>query len=217
MNALDNVQARLYVDSRCVWFAKPLLESGTLGTKANVQVVLPHLTQSYGDSQDPPEESIPLCTLKHFPHAIEHTIEWSRDLFEQLFVESPREVNNFLGDPMAYLAKLPSEGSGTSQLAKMTIIQRMLAQRSGPFDMCVRFAVLEFQARLGNTFPRSCPREEVVRAHARRLSVQLQQRALLSYTCVLCHVCVFPDTSSSFEELSYITSWHSSAREPLDQ
>jgi len=98
--------------------------------------------------------------LKHFPHAIEHTIEWSRDLFEQLFVESPREVNNFLGDPMAYLAKLPSEGSGTSQLAKMTIIQRMLAQRSGPFDMCVRFAVLEFQdkfhdsiAQLLHTFP----------------------------------------------------------------
>merc|ERR1719456_214871 len=103
VNALDNVQARLYVDSRCVWYEKPLLESGTLGTKANVQVVLPQLTQSYGDSQDPPEESIPLCTLKHFPHAIEHTIEWSRDLFEQLFSESPREANNFLTDPVAYL------------------------------------------------------------------------------------------------------------------
>ena len=38
VNALDNIQARLYVDSRCVWFGKALLESGTLGTKANVQV-----------------------------------------------------------------------------------------------------------------------------------------------------------------------------------
>merc|ERR550514_1636426 len=99
VNALDNIQARHYIDSRCVWFAKPLLESGTLGTKANVQVVLPYLTQSYGDSQDPPEESIPLCTLKHFPHAIEHTIEWSRDFFEQLFVESPREANTFISNP----------------------------------------------------------------------------------------------------------------------
>merc|ERR1719473_965122 len=75
VNALDNIQARQYVDSRCVWFAKPLLESGTLGTKANVQVVLPYLTQSYSDSQDPPEESIPLCTLRHFPNDINHTIE----------------------------------------------------------------------------------------------------------------------------------------------
>lgn len=31
VNALDNVNARLYVDSRCVYFGKPLLESGTLG------------------------------------------------------------------------------------------------------------------------------------------------------------------------------------------
>jgi ubiquitin-activating enzyme E1 len=35
VNAVDNIKARLYVDSRCVWYEKPLLESGTLGTKAN--------------------------------------------------------------------------------------------------------------------------------------------------------------------------------------
>ena len=39
INALDNVNARLYVDSRCVYFQKPLLESGTLGTKCNTQMV----------------------------------------------------------------------------------------------------------------------------------------------------------------------------------
>jgi molybdopterin/thiamine biosynthesis adenylyltransferase len=38
VNALDNVNARLYVDSRCVYFCKPLLESGTLGAKCNTQV-----------------------------------------------------------------------------------------------------------------------------------------------------------------------------------
>ena len=35
VNAVDNIKARLYVDARCVWYGKPLLESGTLGTKAN--------------------------------------------------------------------------------------------------------------------------------------------------------------------------------------
>ena len=35
VNAVDNIKARLYVDYRCVWYEKPLLESGTLGTKAN--------------------------------------------------------------------------------------------------------------------------------------------------------------------------------------
>jgi len=160
VNALDNIQARHYVDSRCVWFAKPLLESGTLGTKANVQVVIPYQTQSYSDSQDPPEESIPLCTLKHFPHAIEHTIEWSRDLFQQLFVDAPSEVNTFLTDPTSFLAKVHTEGTGTSQLAKLDYIKRMLDQGNATFEMCTRLAVQEFQAnfydaisQLLHTFP----------------------------------------------------------------
>jgi ubiquitin-activating enzyme E1 len=68
VNAVDNINARLYVDSKCVWYEKPLLESGTLGTKANSQMIVPHKTQCYGDSQDPPEDSIPMCTLRNFPN-----------------------------------------------------------------------------------------------------------------------------------------------------
>lgn len=44
VNAVDNIKARLYVDKRCAWFEKPLFESGTLGTKANSQMVIPHVT-----------------------------------------------------------------------------------------------------------------------------------------------------------------------------
>lgn len=145
------------MDRRCVYYRKPLLESGTLGTKGNIQVVrlysnirknlqdicldilwtentschltycflihvsvfwycwcirqnnayitefdnylsticvyiaactpwlllifssfqvvYPFLTESYSSSQDPPEKSIPICTLKNFPNAIEHTLQ----------------------------------------------------------------------------------------------------------------------------------------------
>ena len=65
------------MDRRCVFYQKPLLESGTLGTKANTQVVIPFLTESYSSSQDPPEKSIPSCTVKNFPNAIEHCIQVS--------------------------------------------------------------------------------------------------------------------------------------------
>lgn len=65
----------MYMDRRCVYYRKPLLESGTLGTKGNIQVVIPFLTESYSSSQDPPEKSIPICTLKNFPNAIEHTLQ----------------------------------------------------------------------------------------------------------------------------------------------
>ena len=66
VNAVDNINARLYVDGRCVWYEKPLLESGTLGTKANSQMIVPHKTQCYGESPDPQEEDIPMCTLRNF-------------------------------------------------------------------------------------------------------------------------------------------------------
>jgi len=105
VNAVDNVHARLYVDSRCVFYCKPLLESGTLGTKCNSQIIIPHLTQSYGETSDPPEESIPLCTLKNFPHQIEHTIQWARDYFEGNFVEGPNECKKFLESPVDYLKR----------------------------------------------------------------------------------------------------------------
>ena len=65
-NALDNVDARLYMDRRCVYYRLPLLESGTLGTMGNTQVVIPGVTESYGSSRDPPEKSIPICTPKTF-------------------------------------------------------------------------------------------------------------------------------------------------------
>lgn len=74
-NALDNVEARQYMDRRCVYYNKPLLESGTLGSKGNTQVVLPHLTESYSSTRDPPEATIPICTLKSFPNKIEHTLQ----------------------------------------------------------------------------------------------------------------------------------------------
>lgn len=35
-NALDNMEARQYVDVQCVKYEKSLLESGTMGTSGNV-------------------------------------------------------------------------------------------------------------------------------------------------------------------------------------
>jgi len=106
VNAVDNIKARLYVDRQCVWYAKPLLESGTLGTKANSQMIVPHKTQAYGDSQDPPEESIPMCTLRNFPNQIEHCIEWGRDQFNTLFCSRVQDAVEFLRGPEAFVTAL---------------------------------------------------------------------------------------------------------------
>ena len=78
ITALDNVEARLYVDSKCVQYQKAMLESGTQGSKGNTQVVVPGVTVNYGATRDPPEKGIPLCTLHHFPNRIEHTLQVRR-------------------------------------------------------------------------------------------------------------------------------------------
>lgn len=133
-NALDNVQARLYVDSRCVFFSKPLLESGTLGTKGSVQVIIPHLTESYGSSPDPPEKSIPICTLKTFPYLIDHTIQYARDQFEGLFTNGPQNVNKYFQD-IDFLNNL-SYGERTEVLKDTKKI--LTKMNVTTFEECVR-------------------------------------------------------------------------------
>lgn len=94
--ALDNVDARLYVDSQCVRHKKWMIDSGTLGTKGSVQAVIPGLSESYASSADPPEDAIPLCTLKSFPYQPEHCIAWARSLFDRLFGEDVRALRTCL-------------------------------------------------------------------------------------------------------------------------
>ncbi|KAG5185600.1 hypothetical protein JKP88DRAFT_268262 [Tribonema minus] len=120
INALDNVEARLYVDARAVRAARPLLESGTLGARGNTQVVLPGLSESYGASADPEDASVPLCTLKHFPSDIAHTIHWARDVFDGFFALRPGAANRVLaaaGDAAAeraLLSELAAQGAAAA-------------------------------------------------------------------------------------------------------
>ncbi|ESO94579.1 hypothetical protein LOTGIDRAFT_232383 [Lottia gigantea] len=112
VNALDNVEARRYMDARCVTNKKPLLESGTMGTKGHVQVIVPHVTESYGSQRDPPDEDFPYCTVKSFPATIEHCIQWARDKFEQVFVQKPQMFNKFWatnGDIEKVIKKLSND------------------------------------------------------------------------------------------------------------
>lgn len=134
-NALDNVAARLFVDSLCVSFTTPLLESGTLGTKGNVQSIIPYITESYGSTQDPPEQSIPLCTLKNFPYEIAHCIQWARDMFEGLFVQGPANLNKYIKNP-DHIKKLTA-----SELITLTTdINKIKDNLPNNFIDCVAFA-----------------------------------------------------------------------------
>ena len=151
VNAVDNIKARLYVDARCVWYGKPLLESGTLGTKANSQMVVPHQTQCYGDSQDPPEESIPMCTLRNFPNIIEHCIEWGRDLFNKFYSDTPNDAISYLDSPKGFEFQLRQNTTITGVKQTFEGVEKILdMKKSADFAKCIEMARLHFEANFNH-------------------------------------------------------------------
>ena len=141
VNAVDNIKARLYVDRQCVWYEKPLLESGTLGTKANSQMIVPYKTQAYGDSQDPPEESIPMCTLRNFPNQIEHCIEWGRDQFNTLFCSRVQDAVEFLRGPEAFVTALRQNTTSAGVRTQLSDITQLVElKQSGDVNRVIQEA-----------------------------------------------------------------------------
>lgn len=147
-NALDNVDARTYVDRRCVFFRKPLLDSGTLGTKGNTQVVLPNITESYSSSQDPPEQSFPMCTLRSFPNRIEHTIAWAKDLFHTFFAGPAEIVNQYISDPNYLGAALKQSGNEKQTLE--TLKESLVDEKPETYEDCIKWARIQFEKQYNN-------------------------------------------------------------------
>jgi len=147
-NALDNVDARTYVDRRCVFFHKPLLDSGTLGTKGNTQVVLPRQTESYSSSQDPPEQSFPMCTLRSFPNRIEHTIAWAKDLFHTYFA-GPAEIVNTYITQKDYLGSA-LKNSGNEKQTLETLRDFLVTEKPQSFEDCIEWARTQFEKQYNN-------------------------------------------------------------------
>lgn len=149
VTALDNVKARRYIDARCVQTCRPLLDSGTLGPKGSTQDVVPHLTESYSSSSDPPEPTIPFCILHNFPNAIEHTIEWARDKFHGLFVAEPETINNY-ADRDDFAATLDENATVRLETVR-TLYHDLVDARPATVADCVRWARVLFEDYFVNT------------------------------------------------------------------
>ena len=162
-NALDNIKAREYVDGRCVFYEKPLLESGTLGTKCNSQVVMPHLTQSYtdGPTQADDEDSIPMCTLRNFPSLIDHCIEWARAQFTDRFVQPATDASKFIADPAAWVKEL--QGGVSSSGSRASAISQALPKARAVKAFLDRAADASFESMvaLASEFFHECFRDKI--------------------------------------------------------
>ena len=184
VNALDNVKARKYVDSQCVFYKKALFESGTEGTKFNTQVIIPYKTVSYdeGETEASEGEAIPMCTLRNFPSTIVHCIEWARGLFEDVFVTPVADLNRYLEDPRGFVTKLRDsiesnmmdanelqqvldkldDGEGNGLLHSVRTARNV---RDGGYSACVQLAFDLFTKRYNHAIrdlQHQFPREHMV-------------------------------------------------------
>ncbi|CAF1335638.1 unnamed protein product [Rotaria sordida] len=152
VNALDNIKAREYIDRRCVYYRKSLVDSGTLGTKASVQVVVPFLTESYSSTRDPPDPSIPMCLLHNFPNLIEHTIQWARDNFAGLFTIPAQQAEEYQRNSRKFAQRTSTNLSEYDRNEIIENVKRSLGQeRPKNFLDCIKWSRNLFEQQFHNT------------------------------------------------------------------
>eukprot|EP01061_Rhynchopus_euleeides_P038990 TRINITY_DN6686_c0_g1_i2.p1 TRINITY_DN6686_c0_g1~~TRINITY_DN6686_c0_g1_i2.p1 ORF type:complete len:1103 (+),score=303.92 TRINITY_DN6686_c0_g1_i2:83-3310(+) len=142
ITALDNVKARLYVDSKCVQHGKKMFDSGTLGSQAHSQVVIPRLSENYGAQRDPAEKNIPQCTLHFFPNTVEHTIAFARDWFGGKFEAASSTVEAFNTDPKGFELRIAALPPG-ARLLEINLLHSCATL--GTREDCIRWAIQQFQ------------------------------------------------------------------------
>ena len=103
ISAVDNLSARKYIDNKCTFFSLPLIDAGTEGTNASSDIFYPWKTICYNDLPKPKKTKYAICTLKKFPTQIEHCIEWSKEIFRELFEESINELKLVVNDKSNFI------------------------------------------------------------------------------------------------------------------
>jgi ubiquitin-activating enzyme E1 len=136
--ALDNVETRMLVDSLCVQYMIPLLDSGTQGTKGSILTIIPGVTETYGIVKDD-KENIPICTIKMFPSKYEHLVHYSREKFEEYFTKKPKNYMKIYES-----CKILSELS-PDELKEIFDDVIDITENRKNFEQCVIFACLQWE------------------------------------------------------------------------
>ena len=145
INAVDNIEARSYIDTQCTFYSKPYIDSGTLGTIASSNVFIPKKTISYREIYHEPEKNIPMCTLKKFPSLIEHCIEWGKTIFYEFFQEYITDIKILIKDKEKFLQILEKETDFYEKYAKMLKIKLLIEIiETDDINKLIEFPILIF-------------------------------------------------------------------------
>ena len=95
LNALDNNDARYYINIMCIKLGIPLINSGSEGIYGMVNWHIRGLTSCFACNKIIKEEDvIPICSIRLKPEKLEHSVAWGKVLFEQIFIENNKNEEN---------------------------------------------------------------------------------------------------------------------------
>ena len=83
-----------------------------------------------------------MCTLKNYPYKIEHTIQWSRDVFEGLFAQSVQTLAAYRDDPN-YLVSITDANLLNESVRQLHAL--LVEAPCASFDDCIRWGALLFR------------------------------------------------------------------------
>ncbi|PJF17486.1 hypothetical protein PSACC_02703 [Paramicrosporidium saccamoebae] len=89
LNALDNLDARRYVNNMCLSASVPLVESGTSGYLGQCSVILPCDSECFDCTPKEKPKTFPVCTIRTTPSSLVHCIVWAKEYL----------MTNLLGPP----------------------------------------------------------------------------------------------------------------------
>jgi len=109
ISAVDNFEARRYLDNQSTFYNIPFLECGTIGTSGTSSIIIPKQTTCFNDISDEDNIEIPICTIKSFPSQIEHCIAWSQDYFKEFFEQNIIDLNELIDNQDIFFKKIDKE------------------------------------------------------------------------------------------------------------
>ena len=122
--ALDNIDARNYVNRIGVRLGIPIIDAGTLAYKGNVSTILAQQSMCYACApKDNNQKVYPVCTIRSRPEKPIHCIVWAKMLFEVMFGGNTENDMSDLGqlvekNPKEILAKLFQTDIETIKVSK---------------------------------------------------------------------------------------------------
>ncbi|CAH2350126.1 ubiquitin-activating enzyme E1-like [[Candida] railenensis] len=141
-NALDNLEARRYVNKMALFLKKPVMESGTTGFDGYVQPIFPYKTECFDCQPKATPQTFPVCTIRSTPSKPIHCITWAKEfLFQQLFdesVEGDAEDLSNATDNDKELENLLKESNELVELRKLVVATGEVISQNTFFSEMVR-------------------------------------------------------------------------------